>query len=83
MKFLSSIVIIVVIALIGSRLTFFDRKLPLAFRNIIFTGIEYIFIGIVLGEMGVNLISAESLNNFAPFLIFALSWIGFLFRATI
>ena len=79
MKFLSSIVIIVVIALIGSRLTFFDRKLPLAFRNIIFTGIEYIFIGIVLGEMGVNLISAESLNNFAPFLIFALSWIGFLF----
>ncbi|MFW6147251.1 MAG: cation:proton antiporter [Thermodesulfobacteriota bacterium] len=79
MKFLSSIVIIVVIALIGSRLTFFNRKLPLAFRIIIFTGIEYIFIGVLLGEMGVNLINAESLNNFEPFLIFAVSWIGFLF----
>jgi len=79
MKFLSSIVIIVVIALIGSRLTFFNRKLPLAFRTIIFTGIEYIFIGVLLGEMGVNLINAESLNNFEPFLIFGLSWIGFLF----
>jgi hypothetical protein len=79
MKLLLSIAIIVAIAVIGSRLTFLNRKLPLGFRNIIFTGIEYIFIGVLLGRMGLNLIDAKSLNNFEPFLIFALSWIGFLF----
>ncbi len=79
MKLLLSIVIIVVIAVIGSRLTFFDRKLPLGFRSIIFTGIEYVFIGALLGEMGINLIDTKSLKNLEPFLIFGLSWIGFLF----
>ena len=79
MKLLLSIAIIVAIAVIGSRLTFLNRKLPLGFRNIIFTGIEYIFIGVLLGRMGLNLIDAKSLHNVEPFLIFALSWIGFLF----
>ncbi|MBN1225825.1 MAG: hypothetical protein JXA79_02420 [Deltaproteobacteria bacterium] len=79
MKLLLSIAIIVAIAVIGSHLTFLNRKLPLGFRNIIFTGIEYIFIGALLGRMGLNLIDAKSLNNVEPLLIFALSWIGFLF----
>lgn len=79
MKLLLSIIIIAVIAIIGSRLTFINRKLPLGFKNIIFTGGEYIFIGVMLGRMGLNLIDPETLNNLEPFLIFGLSWIGFLF----
>ena len=79
MKFLLSIVIIVVIAVVGSRLTYLNRRLPLGFRNIIFTGIEYVFLGVLLGQMGLNIIDASSLHNFEPLLIFGLSIIGFLF----
>jgi Kef-type K+ transport system membrane component KefB len=79
MKLLLSIVIIVVIAVIGSRLTFLNRRLPLGFRNIIFTGIEYIFLGVLLGQMGLNIIDTRSLTNLEPLLIFGLSIIGFLF----
>ena len=79
MKLLLSIVIIVVIAVVGSRLTFLNRRLPLGFRNIIFTGIEYIFLGVLLGQMGLNIIDFKSLHNLEPLLIFGLSIIGFLF----
>jgi Kef-type K+ transport system membrane component KefB len=68
-----------VIAVVGSRLTFLNRRLPLGFRNIIFTGIEYIFLGVLLGQMGLNIIDFKSLNNLEPLLIFGLSIIGFLF----
>jgi Kef-type K+ transport system membrane component KefB len=79
MKLLLSIVIIVVIAVVGSRLTFLNRRLPLGFRNIIFTGIEYIFLGVLLGQMGLNIIDSRSLTDLEPLLIFGLSIIGFLF----
>lgn len=79
MRLLLTIVIITVIALIGSRLTFLNRKLPLGFRNIIFTGTEYIFMGVLLGKMGLNLIDPKILTSLEPFLFFGLSWIGFLF----
>lgn len=79
MKLLLSIVIIVVIAIVGSRLTFLNRRLPLGFRNIIFTGIEYIFLGMLLGKTGLNILDFRSLNNLEPMLIFGLSIIGFLF----
>lgn len=79
MKLLITIVIITIIAIIGSRLTFLNRKLPLGFRNIIFTGTEYIFIGVFLGKMGLNLIDPKILTSLEPFLFFGLSWIGFLF----
>jgi len=79
MKLLITIITITIIALIGSRLTFLNRKLPLGFRNIIFTGTEYIFMGVLLGKMGLNMIDPKILTSLEPFLFFGLSWIGFLF----
>jgi len=79
MKLLITIIILTIIAIIGSRLTFLNRKLPLGFRNVILTGTEYIFIGILLGRMGLNMIDTETLVSLEPFLFFGLSWIGFLF----
>ena len=79
MKFLFAIVIIAVIALIGTRIPFLNRRLPMGFRNILLTGVEYIFIGAILGSMGINLIDKASLEALEPFLLFGLSWVGFLF----
>jgi len=79
MKMLLAIVLIALIALIGSRLTFFSRRLNMGLKNIIFTGTEYIFLGVFLGSDGLNLLDSETLKKLEPFLLFGLSWIGFLF----
>lgn len=79
MKLLLSIVILITISLLGSRLTFLNRRLSLGFRNIMFTGTEYIFIGAVLGAMGLNVLDTDALKQLEPFLVFGLGWIGFLF----
>ncbi len=78
MKLLIAIVVIAAIAVLGSRITFYRRRKPL-FRKIILTGIEYIFLGMVLGRMGLDLLDSEMLKQLQPVLLFALCWIGFLF----
>ena len=79
MKLLLAIVILIIIPVVGSRMTFFNRRLSLGFRNLLLTGTEYVFIGVLLGGMGLNVLDAESLKKLEPFLIFALCWIGFMF----
>ena len=79
MKVILAIVLIALIALIGSRLTFFSRRLDMGLKNIIFTGTEYIFLGVILGNYGLNLLDAGTLLLLEPLLFFGLSWIGFLF----
>ena len=79
MKFLLAILIIALIALIGSRMTYLNRRLPLGIRNILLTGTEYIFLGIILGRTGLNVLDPETLTKLEPFLLFGLCWIGFLF----
>jgi len=79
MKLFIAIAIISVIAVAGSRFTYLDRRLPLGFRNILLTGSEYVLIGILLGSVGFNILDVPTRNMMEPFLIFCLSWIGFLF----
>jgi len=79
MKLLLAIVIIIVISVLGSRITFLNRRLSLGFRNILLTGTEYIFIGALLGGMGLNVLDGDALKKLEPFLVFGLCWIGFLF----
>ncbi|UCH96236.1 MAG: cation:proton antiporter [Candidatus Aminicenantes bacterium] len=79
MKFLFVIVLLLAISILGSRLTFLNRRVSLGFRNIILTGTEYILIGVLLGGMGLNILDGEALKKLEPFLIFGLCWIGFLF----
>jgi hypothetical protein len=78
-KFFIAIIILVVVSIIGTRLTFLNRRLPLGFRNILFTGTEYIFIGLLLGSGGMGIIDDATRKQLEPFLIFGLTWIGFLF----
>lgn len=79
MKFIMAIAVITVIALIGTRVTFLNRKLPIGIRNFLLTGVEYIFIGAALGKMGLNFLDVAALQNFEPFLLFGLSLVGFLY----
>lgn len=79
MKLLSAIIVLAVIAIIGSRLTFLNRRLPMGVRHILFTGTEYIFLGVLLGGMGLNILDSETLLKLDSFLLFSLAWIGFLY----
>ncbi len=79
MKLLLAIVIIIGVSILGSRLTFLNRRLSMGFRSILLTGTEYIFIGVLLGGMGLNILDAKALKQMEPFLVFGLCWIGFLF----
>lgn len=79
MKFLLTIILLTVISIIGSRLTFLKRKFSMGFQNILLTGTEYIFVGILLGQMGLGFLDADAIVQLSPFLIFGLCWIGFLF----
>jgi len=79
MKLLLTIVLLAVISIAGTRITFMNRRLPLGFRSILLTGTEYIFIGLALGGSGLDLLDGETRHQLWPFLIFGLAWIGFLF----
>ena len=79
MKLLIAIAIIALISVAGSKISFLERRLPLGFRNILLTGSEYIFIGMLIGGMGLNILDIPTMEMLQPFLIFGLSWIGFLY----
>lgn len=79
MKFFIAIIIITAIALVGSRVTFLNRRLPIGFRHILFTGTEYIFLGLLLGSVGLNLLDQGTLAELDSFLLFGLTWVGFLY----
>jgi len=79
MKELIVVTILIFVSLSGSRLSFFNRKISLGFKSIMFTGTEYILIGILLGNSGFQLIDSQTIKTFNPFLMFGLSAIGFLF----
>jgi len=79
MKELIVIALLIFVSISGSRLSFFNRKTSLGFKNLMLTGTEYIFIGLLLGNIGFKLIDINTIIRFEPFLIFGLSVIGYLF----
>ena len=79
MKLVFAAILIVVIAFVGSRLSFVHIRLPLGVRNIFLTGIEYLIVGFLLGGAVLDLLDASTLDGLYPFVGMGLSWIGMLF----
>ena len=79
MKLVSAAILIVVIAFVGSRISFVHIRLPLGVRNLFLTGIEYVVVGLLLGAAVLDLLDAETLDGLYPFMGMGLSWIGMLF----
>ncbi len=79
MKLVFAAILIVVIAFVGSRLSFVHVRLPLGVRNIFLTGIEYLIVGFLLGGAVLDLLDTSTLDGLYPFVGMGLSWIGMLF----
>ena len=79
MKLVFAAILIVVIAFVGSRLSFVYIRLPLGVRNLFLTGIEYLLVGFLLGGAVLDLLDTATLDGLYPFMGMGLSWIGMLF----
>ncbi len=79
MKIILGAVLVVLIALLGSRKTFTRANFPLAARHIYLTGTEYIIIGLCLGSQMLGFLDEQALKGLDPLLYLALGWIGLMF----
>ncbi|MBC8231583.1 cation:proton antiporter [bacterium] len=79
MKLIIVVALIFLIALVGSRRTFARVKLPLGAQHIFLTGTEFIFVGLFLGGVFLNILDEKMIKELHPFLSLGLAWIGLLF----
>jgi hypothetical protein len=79
MKAIFAIGLLVLIAFLGSQFFFKRKKTFLPLSYFFFSGLVYVFLGLVLGEKGLNVLSAEVLEGLNPLISLGLGWIGFLF----
>ncbi|MGD9346580.1 MAG: hypothetical protein PVH84_11995 [Candidatus Aminicenantes bacterium] len=78
MKAIYAFGLLILLAFLGSR--FIVRRKSLSpLRYIFLSGLVYIFLGMYLGKMGLNILSSEVLDDLTPLLSLGLGWIGFLF----
>jgi hypothetical protein len=78
-RLLLAIVIIAVVAVLGSRIISRGRRLPFGLTHLLVSGTAYIFLGLILGPKVLDVFDRPTLDQLQPALLFALAWIGFLF----
>ncbi|HEX6940165.1 MAG TPA: cation:proton antiporter [Longimicrobiales bacterium] len=71
--------ILVMLGLLGARLSFTVKRAPLGPRLIVATGTHFLFLGFLLGSHVLDLLSRGTINELYPFLALGLGWIGLLF----
>jgi len=81
MKIVAGIVLVLIVALLGSRFSFAKLKLPFFRGSIFLTGTEYLLVGVALGPLMLGLLDAKTQQGLHPLINLALGWIGLLFGA--
>jgi len=70
------LLIIAAISYLGTVYAFSKDKLPLHLRYLFFSGSEYIFLGIALGPLGLNLFPKSMMISLDPIIHLGLGWVG-------
>ena len=70
---------LILIAFLGSALFLRRMKVPASISFLFISGLVYIFLGVYLGEQGLNVLSSSVLDGLEPLISLGLGWIGFLF----
>ncbi len=79
MKTILSLVLFLVVGFVASRGFLSRAKSKLPVKVLFLTGVEYFFLGILLGPHFFNLLTAEVLEDLSPVVYLALGWAGLLF----
>lgn len=76
MRIIAGILIILVVAFIGSRWSFTAVRLPGARGRVYLTGTEYLLVGLALGPLMLGLLDGPTIKGLTPLINLALGWIG-------
>ncbi len=76
MKLFFTLLLIIFLALSGYHLTFRGLKLPIFARKLYLTGIEFLFLGLLLGPLFFNILDTDTVNSLKPLYALLLGWIG-------
>ena len=76
---LLSTLILILLALLGARISFSEVRVPQGPRLLLRTGIHFLFIGFLLGPQALGLLSVDAVEQLFPLLALGLGWVGFLF----
>ena len=79
MRPLVSTLLLILLALLGARLSFSTQRVPPGPRLVFRTGTHFVFLGVALGPEILGLLTQESIRQLFPLVGLALGWIGFLF----
>ncbi|MFW6201306.1 MAG: cation:proton antiporter [Gemmatimonadota bacterium] len=71
--------VLILLGLLGARLSFAEARVPLGPRLIISSGTHFLFLGFLLGSHALALFPRDVIDQLYPFLALGLGWIGFLF----
>lgn len=71
--------ILILLGLLGARLSFTQRRAPLGPRLLLSAGTHFLFLGFVLGSHVLGLLTQQVIDQLYPFLALGLGWIGLLF----
>jgi hypothetical protein len=70
---------LVLLALLGARLSFSTESVPAGPRLLFRTGTHFLFVGFLLGPPVLALVSRDAISQLFPLLGLALGWVGMLF----
>ena len=76
MKIFLVLIIILFLAFTGYHLTFRSLRLPLFARKFYLTGIEFLFLGFLLGPHALNIMDSDTYDSLQPLVGLLLGWIG-------
>lgn len=79
MKVFFAFLLIVFLAFSGYHLSFRKFKVPLFARKFYLTGLEFLFLGLLLGPQFLNILDAKTCEGLTPVTALLLGWIGMLF----
>ena len=78
MKTIFVFLLILILVFAGYRRSFRSLKLPILAQRFYLTGIEYLFLGFILGPGFLNILDAQTQKGLAPLCALVLGWVGLL-----
>ena len=79
MKIIFAFLLVVFLAFSGYHLSFRKLRIPLFARRFYLTGLEFLFLGLLLGPQFLNILDEKTCAVLAPATALLLGWIGMLF----
>jgi len=71
--------VVIVVALLGARVSFSTSRAPLGPRLALRTGTPFLAVGFALGPGGLGLLTPEAVEGLHPLLTLGIGWVGFQF----